>query len=42
LKAFKALRESAAYFVDRRQDVNPPRKINWWIGSTYDSAWLVR
>lgn len=42
LKAYKGLRDSAAFFVDRRQDVNPPRKINWWIGSTYDSAWLVK
>lgn len=42
LKAYRGLRESAAFFVDRRQDVDPPRKINWWIGSSYDSAWLVR
>ena len=42
LKAYKGLRESAAFFVDRRQDVFPPRKINWWIGSSYDSTWLVR
>lgn len=42
LKAYRALRESATYFVDRRQDVNPPRKINWWIGTSYDSTWLVR
>ncbi|MEO6185777.1 MAG: hypothetical protein ABIP38_00575 [Steroidobacteraceae bacterium] len=42
LKAYRALRESAAFFVSRRQDVNPPRKINWWIGTSYDSTWLVR
>ncbi|MEP7311049.1 MAG: hypothetical protein ABI859_00575 [Pseudomonadota bacterium] len=42
LKAYRGLRESAGFFVDRRADVNPPRKINWWIGSAYDSAYLVK
>jgi hypothetical protein len=42
LKAYRALRESATFFVSRRQDVNPPRKISWWIGTSYDSTWLVR
>ena len=42
LKAYRALRQSATFFVERRQDVNPPRKINWWIGTSYDSTWLVR
>lgn len=42
LKAYQSLRESAAYFVGRRQSVEPPRKINWWIGTSYDSTWLVK
>lgn len=42
MKAYRGLRDSAAFFVDRRQNVDPPRKINWWIGTSYDSTWLVR
>jgi hypothetical protein len=41
IKAYNELRRSAAYFVDRRQDVNPPRKINWWLTS-YDATYLAR
>ena len=41
-KAYRELRRSAAFFVARRDDVQPPRKINWWAGSTYDAAWLMQ
>jgi len=42
LAAYEGLRHSAGYFVSRRQDVNPPRKISWWFGSSYDSTYLVK
>ena len=42
LKAYRGLRDSAEFFVDRRADVNPPRKINWWIGTAYDSSYLAK
>jgi hypothetical protein len=43
LDAYTRLQRSAAYFVGRRQTApNPPRKINWWIGTTYDYGALVR
>ena len=40
--AYREMRRSAAFFVARRQDVSPPRKINWWVGSTYDATWLTQ
>jgi hypothetical protein len=40
-QSYTALRRSATYFVSRLNSVNPPRKINWWIGSSYDSTRLV-
>jgi hypothetical protein len=42
LAAYRKLRAAAALFVSRRADVGPPRKISWWIGSSYDSTALVR
>ena len=42
IKAYRELRRSAAFFVTRRDDVQPPRKINWWAGSTYDATWLTQ
>jgi hypothetical protein len=42
MKAYRELRRSAAFFVARRQDVQPPRKINWWAGSTYDATYLIK
>jgi hypothetical protein len=42
LAAYRRLRESAILFVGRRTDVSPARKINWWIGSSYDSSELVQ
>jgi hypothetical protein len=41
LHAYTELRRSAEHFVGRRLDVDPPRKINWWIGTSYDSDRLV-
>ena len=41
LDAYRALERSAVFFVGRRTDVQPPRKINWWIGTSYDAAALV-
>jgi hypothetical protein len=41
LDAYRRFRESAEFFVSRRADVQPPRKINWWIGTSYDSTALV-
>jgi hypothetical protein len=41
-EAYRELRESAELFVGRRRNVDPPRKINWWFGSSYDSTELVR
>jgi hypothetical protein len=41
LDAYRELRTSAEYFVGRRSDVDPPRKINWWVGTSYDSTALV-
>lgn len=42
MNAYRELRRSATFFVARRQDVDPPRKINWWIGTSYDAAYLVQ
>jgi hypothetical protein len=42
MKAYRELRRSAAFFVARREDVQPPRKINWWLGSSYDASWLIQ
>lgn len=39
--AYRGLRRSAEHFVGRRSDVEPPRKINWWVGTSYDSTALV-
>jgi hypothetical protein len=39
--AYNGLRTSAEYFVGRRSDVDPPRKINWWVGTSYDSTALM-
>ncbi len=41
MQSYTALRRSAAYFVGRLSSVSPPRKINWWMGSSYDSTALV-
>jgi len=41
LTAYRELRKSAEFFVGRRDDVDPPRKINWWVGTSYDSTALV-
>lgn len=41
LDAYNDLRRSAEHFVGRRSDVSPPRKINWWVGTSYDSTALV-
>lgn len=41
LKAYRELRRSAELFVSRRSNVDPPRKINWWFGTSYDSTQLV-
>lgn len=41
-RTYRELRRSAAFFVARRDDVQPPRKINWWAGSTYDATWLTQ
>jgi hypothetical protein len=41
LEAYRDLRTSAEYFVGRRNDVEPKRKINWWVGTSYDSTALV-
>jgi len=41
MDAYIELRRSARYFVSRRQNVDPPRKISWWVGSSYDSTFLV-
>jgi len=41
-ETYRELRRSAAFFVGRRADVQPPRKINWWAGSTYDATWLTQ
>jgi hypothetical protein len=41
LEAYRDLRTSAEYFVGRRSDVEPKRKINWWVGTSYDSTALV-
>jgi hypothetical protein len=42
LAAYTQLRRSAEFFVSRLNSVNPPRKISWWIGSSYDSTALVQ
>jgi hypothetical protein len=42
LDAYRELRKSAAFFVSRRSDVEPPRKISWWFGTSYDSTQLVQ
>ena len=42
MKAYREMRRSAAFFVARRQDVDPPRKINWWAGTTYDATFLAK
>jgi len=39
--ADRDLRRSAEHFVDRRTDVEPPRTIDWWVGTSYDSTALV-
>jgi hypothetical protein len=41
MQRYTALRRSAGFFVSRLSSVNPPRKINWWVGSSYDSTRLV-
>jgi len=41
LRAYRELRSSAKYFVGRRSNVSPPRKISWWFATSYDSTLLV-
>jgi len=41
LHAYRELRSSARYFVGRRSNVSPPRKISWWFATSYDSTLLV-
>ena len=42
LQSYNALRRSAAFVLGGTSSVNPPRKINWWVGSSYDSTRLVQ
>ncbi len=51
LKAYNDLRTTGQYTFGYwtrstatlpKYRVNPPRKFNWWFGTTYDSSYLVR
>jgi len=41
-RAYRNLRDSAVFFVSRRSNVNPPRKMSWWFTTSYDATYLAR